>query len=119
MSDRIHPPDGLVQGESPTAAHLSLPRDQNEFATFDAAPDESAVMESVKVLYKRRFAAATVFLVVLISAVVYSFTATPVYEARTRLIIENDAPNVVAFKAVVEEGQATADYYQTQYGILQ
>src|SRR6185295_14067795 len=40
-------------------------------------------------------------------------------EARTRLIIENDAPNVVAFKAVVEEGQASVDYYQTQYGILQ
>jgi polysaccharide biosynthesis transport protein len=118
MSDRINSPDGLLQGDGP-AAHLSPPRDKNEFVPFDAAPDESVVMEYVKVLYKRRFAAATVFLVVLISAVVYSFTATPVYEARTRLIIENDAPSVVAFKAVVEEGQASADYYQTQYGILQ
>src|SRR5437762_10765201 len=110
MSDRINTSNGLVHGGRPRAAHLSLPRDQNDFTTFDAAPDESVLMEYVKVLYKRRFAAATVFLVVLISVVVYSFTATPVYEAKTRLIIENDAPNVVAFKAVVEEGQATADY---------
>jgi len=119
MSDRINPTAGLSQGEGGAAAQLSLPRDKDEFAPFDAACDESAVMEYVKVLYKRRWAAATVFLVVLISAVVYSFTATPVFEARTRLIIENDAPNVVAFKAVVEEGQASVDYYQTQYGILQ
>jgi len=119
MSDRINLTAGLSQGEGGAAAQLSLPRDKDEFAPFDAGSDESAVMEYVKVLYKRRWAAATVFLVVLISAVVYSFTATPVYEARTRLIIENDAPNVVAFKAVVEEGQASVDYYQTQYGILQ
>lgn len=119
MSDRINPSDDLLQDEGAGAAHASLSRDQDEFATFDVTPDESPVLEYVKVLYKRRWAAATVVLVVLLSAVAYSFTATPVYEARTRLLIENDAPNVVSFKAVVEEGQPSADYYQTQYGILQ
>ena len=119
MSDRINQSDDLLQDEGAGAAHGSLSRDKDEFATFDAAPDESPVLEYVKVLYKRRWTAATVFLVVLLGAVVYSFTATPVYEARTRLFIENDAPNVVSFKAVVEEGQPSADYYQTQYGILQ
>ena len=102
MSDRINPSDDLLQDEDAGAAHASLSRDKDEFATFDATPDESPVLEYVKVLYKRRWAAATVFLVVLLSAVVYSFTATPVYEARTRLLIENDAQNVVSFKAVVE-----------------
>ena len=73
----------------------------------------------VRILYKRRWAAAAVFVVVLLAVVVYAFTATPIYEARTRLLIETDEQNIVAFKAVVDETQAKADYYQTQYNILQ
>jgi len=50
---------------------------------------------------------------------VYTFTATPIFEARTRLLIEAENQNVVAFKEVVDEDQTKADYYQTQYNILQ
>ncbi len=50
---------------------------------------------------------------------VYTFTATPIYEARTRLLIEAENPNVITFKEVIDEDQAKADYYQTQYNILQ
>jgi hypothetical protein len=78
MADRINPSDGLPQGEGAGTAHLSLARDNDELPAFEAVADESPVMEYVKVLYKRRWAAATVFLVVLISVVVYSFTATGV-----------------------------------------
>jgi polysaccharide biosynthesis transport protein len=49
----------------------------------------------------------------------YTFTATPIFEARTQLLLEVDNPNVVSFKEVVEQGQANTDYYQTQYRILQ
>jgi hypothetical protein len=37
----------------------------------------------VRVLYKRRWAAAAVFFVVVLAVVVYAFTATPIYEALT------------------------------------
>jgi capsular exopolysaccharide synthesis family protein len=73
----------------------------------------------LRVLYKRRAAATTVFLLVVLSVVVYAFTATPIYEAQTRLLIETDDPNIVSFTAVIDEAQAKADYYQTQYNILQ
>src|SRR5688572_29540653 len=73
----------------------------------------------LRVLYKRRWTAATVFVLVVLSVVVYAFTATPIFEARTRLLIETDEQNIVAFKTVVDETQAKADYYQTQYNILQ
>ena len=73
----------------------------------------------VRVLYKRRWAAITVFTVVVLSIVVYAFTVTPIFEARTRLLIETDDPNIVAFTTVIDEAQAKADYYQTQYNILQ
>ena len=70
-------------------------------------------------VYKRRWTAATVFLLVMAAVTVYTFTATPVFEARTRLLIEAENQNVVSFKEVVDEDQTKADYYQTQYNILQ
>jgi capsular exopolysaccharide synthesis family protein len=73
----------------------------------------------VRVLYKRRWTAATVFLLVMAAVTVYTFTVTPVFEARTRLLIEAENQNVVSFKEVVDEDQTKADYYQTQYNILQ
>jgi capsular exopolysaccharide synthesis family protein len=82
------------------------------------AGDEVHLGDYAKALYKRRWIAATVFLIVFLSAVVYTFMATPIFEARTQLLIEIADPNVVAFKEVIEEGQPNPDYYQTQYTIL-
>ncbi len=73
----------------------------------------------IKVLYKRRWLGLTVFLSVVVSVAVYSFTAVPIYEAKSRLLIESDQQNVVNFKQVVQEDQTKIDYYQTQYNILQ
>ena len=77
------------------------------------------LLDYVRVLYKRRRTATTVFVLVLLATAVYTFTATPIYEARTRLIIESDDPNIVSFKEVIDKGPAESDYYQTQYNILQ
>ena len=49
--------------------------------------------------------ALTAFILVVGGVTVYSFTATPIYEARTRLLIEAEQQNVVNFKQVVEEDQ--------------
>jgi succinoglycan biosynthesis transport protein ExoP len=80
---------------------------------------EVHLLDYVKVLYKRRGTGITVFLLVVGGVTVYTFTATPIYEARTRLLIETEEQNVVNFKQVVDEDQTKADYYQTQYNILQ
>ena len=80
---------------------------------------EPHLTDYLKVLHKRRWTAATAFLLVLAGVTVYTFTATPIFEARTRLLIEAENPNVVTFKEVIDEDQAKADYYQTQYNILQ
>src|SRR5262245_13200597 len=77
------------------------------------------LIDYVKVLHKRRWTAITAFLLVVGGVTVYTFTATPIYEARTRLLIEAEQQNVVNFKQVIEEDQTKADYYQTQYNILQ
>jgi capsular exopolysaccharide synthesis family protein len=76
-------------------------------------------LDYVRILYKRRWTAATAFLIVLAVVTTYTFTVTPVYEARTRLLIEAEGPNVINFAEVVDEQRSKADYYQTQYNILQ
>jgi polysaccharide biosynthesis transport protein len=80
---------------------------------------EVHLLDYVKVLYKRRWTAATAFLVVFVSVAVYTFTATPIYEAKTQILIEKENANVVTFKEAFEQNQIADDYYQTQYKILQ
>ena len=72
----------------------------------------------VKVVYKRRWTAITVFLVVFLSVAIYTFTATPIFESKVQILIEKEASNVVSFKEAIEQNQVTDDYYQTQYKIL-
>lgn len=80
---------------------------------------EAHLLDYVRVLYKRRHSAIAAFLLVVVGVAVVTFTTTPIFEARTRLLIEAENPNVVSFKTVIDEDQTKADYYQTQYNILQ
>ena len=73
----------------------------------------------LRVIYKRRWPAVTAFLLVFVSVCVYTFTATPIYDARVQILIEKEASNVVTFKEAIEQNQVADDYYQTQYKILQ
>ncbi len=81
--------------------------------------DDIHILDYVKILYKRRWSALTAFSLVFVSVVVYTFTATRVYEATTQVLIEKEDSNVVSFKEAIEQNQLTDDYYQTQYKILQ
>jgi succinoglycan biosynthesis transport protein ExoP len=80
---------------------------------------EPHLLDYVRVLYKRRWIAGTAFTVIMLLVTVYTFTVTPIYQASTKLLIESDNPNVVSFKEVINEEQTKADYYTTQYNILQ
>jgi capsular exopolysaccharide synthesis family protein len=102
------------QAPRPAAPQASPPARQPELAAADGH-----LVDYLKVLHKRRWTAATAFLIVFVGVMLYTFTVTPIYEARTRLLIESDNPNVVNFKEVIDEQGAKADYYQTQYNILQ
>ena len=110
-------PDDAVPPPAP-ATYERRAAGRRARATEHTLPDVH-LLDYVRVLYKRRWTATTVFLIVLLATAVYTFTATPVYEARTRLLIESDDPNIVSFKEVIDKGPAESDYYQTQYNILQ
>lgn len=77
------------------------------------------LMQYVRAVYKRRYLAMAVFLLVVGGVTLRTYTATPIYEATTRLLIDAENPNVVGFQEVINEQQARADYYLTQYNMLQ
>ena len=76
------------------------------------------ITDYLRMVWQWRYAAAAVFALVMAGAVVYAFTATPIYQARAQLLIEPESPNVLEFKQVVEEQTGKVDYYATQLQIL-
>lgn len=93
-----------------------------------AAPAASYGVDSIekphlldywRIVYRRRHVAIAAFTVIVLATAVYTFTATPIYEGRTQLLIESDTPKVVNFAEVINESQSRQDYYQTQYRLLQ
>jgi succinoglycan biosynthesis transport protein ExoP len=71
------------------------------------------------VIRKRKWTIITVFMVMVITVTIHAFTATPVYEAATRLIIDKENPNVVSIQEVMAVDASGTDYYQTQYKIIE
>src|SRR5688572_32027877 len=117
-----HPVTDSLADPGPEPRPRAASRRSGTSSTPNIDANEGAdvhLMDYVMVVYKRRRMALTAFVLVVAGVTVYSFTATPIYEARTRLLIEAEQQNVVDFKQVVEEDQTKADYYQTQYNVLQ
>jgi succinoglycan biosynthesis transport protein ExoP len=71
------------------------------------------------VIQKRRWTVITVFAVIVITVAILTFTATPIYEATARLIIDKENPNVVSIQEVMSVDASGSDYYQTQYKIIE
>jgi capsular exopolysaccharide synthesis family protein len=70
-------------------------------------------------LYKRRRTGLAAFAIVVGAMVAYTFTATPIYEARARILMDAERQNIVDFKEIVAPDDARGDYYQTQYNLLE
>ncbi|MCP4578504.1 MAG: hypothetical protein GY846_19695, partial [Deltaproteobacteria bacterium] len=73
----------------------------------------------LRVLVKRRWTIITVFAVIFITVAIHTFTATPIYQSTTRLVIEKENPNVVSIEEVMAVDSSGTDYYQTQYKIIE
>jgi succinoglycan biosynthesis transport protein ExoP len=79
--------------------------------------DDVEIFDVMRTLYRHRWLMAAVMAACVAAAVVYNHRATPIYEARARLIIEPNSPDVVPFRVTAED-QARLDYYATQIEVL-
>jgi succinoglycan biosynthesis transport protein ExoP len=77
------------------------------------------LLDYVRVLVKRRWTALSALAIVLAAALVYLYTAVPLYEATAQILIEHENANTFTLKDSVEQDRDTTDYYHTQYTILQ
>jgi succinoglycan biosynthesis transport protein ExoP len=75
--------------------------------------------EYLRVILKRKWTVITLFVVIVVTVGIHSFTATPIYQATTRLVIEKENPNVVSIEEVMAVDASGSDYYQTQYKIIE
>src|SRR5688572_28812629 len=84
------------------------------YGAAGSSNSELSLVHYLQVLYRRRFIAVSAFLIIFLSVTLYTVSATRMYEASTRLLIERDTPNVVSFQEVLDQGAQTDDYYETQ-----
>ncbi|MEE8432460.1 MAG: polysaccharide biosynthesis tyrosine autokinase [Candidatus Desulfatibia sp.] len=73
----------------------------------------------LRVILKRRWSIITVFAIIVVSVTIHTYTATPIYQATTRLIIDKENPNVMSIQEVMAVDASGTDYYQTQYKIIE
>lgn len=69
------------------------------------------------IVWRRRWVFCTVFIIIVISVIVYSFYKTPIYQATTTLIIEPDIPQILNMNNV-SSVNTPKDFYATQYEII-
>ena len=80
--------------------------------------EEVHLRDYLRVIIKRRWMIAAVFLILVTTVTVSNLNMDPVYRATTQILIDKENPNVVNIEEVVGINAADRDYYQTQYEIL-
>jgi capsular exopolysaccharide synthesis family protein len=77
--------------------------------------------EYLRILYKRRWIAIPAFLIVFLTGAIDSVRTVPVFEARTQLLIEEDARRATSLSSVLDDRQGwrAEDFYVTQQRILE
>lgn len=83
------------------------------------AAKNSPLQAYLKILADRWLAVIAIFVLTVMSAVVFTSQQTPVYQAAATVLIEPEPPRVVNIQEVVNEREPSIEYYATQYKILQ
>jgi len=79
---------------------------------------EIHLRDYIQVLQKRKWLILAVVIVAFSSAAIVTFRARPLYQSAAQIIIERETPKVLSIEQITQ-GSSGADYYNTQYKILQ
>ena len=88
------------------------------YGAATSGDSDLSLVHYLQILYRRRYVALGTFFIVFLGVTLYTVTATRIYEASARILIERNTPNVVSFQEVLDQSAQTDDYYETQYAIL-
>lgn len=76
------------------------------------------VQQYLAMVHRRRALVVAVLGVSVLVAILYNSTTRPVYQATAQILIDRDAPSVLPTKELDVSNRA-ADYYETQYKLLE
>ena len=122
--------DHNLPGVPPAANSAALQtRAPNALSTYVLPPaitgpaddDEAIHLRDLwRVIVKRKWVVVAVFLIVVVTALIVTMMATPMYRATITLKIEREASKVIDFKSAptVPEEYGDVDFYRTQYELL-
>ena len=85
------------------------------------AESDTHLLDRLNAIYKYRYVAGTIFLLVLLGVTIRTYTTTPMYRATTSVLIEEDRTATVAgfnTQTPNDYSQDPEPYYQTQLRIL-
>lgn len=81
-------------------------------ATFD-------LRDLLRILSAQRWTIAATAAIVVLAVGLLTFTATPYYRAKVRVLIERHNSNPTSFQEIYQLGTGSDDYYSTQHKILE
>ena len=106
---------------APSSARPAAPGGATTKSLFPVDSD-THLLDRLNAIYKYRYVVVTVFTLVIIGAIVRTYTTTPMYRATTTVLIEDErGASVAGFNAQTgsEYSQDPEPYFQTQLRILQ
>ena len=80
---------------------------------------EIHLRDYLHVLFRRKWLLLTIVVACFTIAAIRTFRERPMYQAAAQVMIEREAPNVIQIQQVTQIGEDYADFYNTQYKILQ
>jgi succinoglycan biosynthesis transport protein ExoP len=89
-------------------------------STGQGSPEATSPLHAyLRVLRSRWRLVLSVFILTVVSAVVFTSRQIPIYQAAATVLIEPEAPKIVNITEVTNEREASQEYYATQYKVLQ
>ena len=77
------------------------------------------VHDYARILMKRRWAALLVFITLVATTALYSFTALPIYKATTQIMVDRQQPRFLETRDIPSYDIKSEEFYQTQYKLLE
>src|SRR5687768_12567172 len=111
----------MAQNERPAALPTAKAPQRAVAKGLFPTDSDTHILDRLNAIYKYRYVAVTVFLLVLLAVAVRTFTTTPMYRATTSVLIEDERSASVAGFNTATNNEYISDpepYYQTQVRIL-
>ncbi|MFQ5717008.1 MAG: GumC family protein [Nitrospinales bacterium] len=86
--------------------------------SLNETEDVVPIGDYFRIIQKRKFTLINCVVLTIAAAAIYSFKMKPVYQAKTLVLIERNAPKAVSLQETMALDAGDMQYYKTQYALL-